>query len=94
MSEALTAAGRNMLKRLAFDPVTREEDFDRLCNAIQNLINARAISGWGVEGGWRWQIHDAGWEALVVSFEQRARREAEDRAFNLERRQAMEWDWR
>lgn len=90
MSGPLTAAGRNMLRRLLFDPVTREEDFDRIANAIQNLINARCISGYGVQEGFRWHIHEPGWKALGADAETIQRKEAEQRAFTLKWRWAIE----
>ena len=86
----ISPAGMKLLHRLMRDPITRTEENDRLAAALQNLISARAIGGTGVPEGWRWQIYDAGFDALRAMPDARAKRVAEDRAFNLRNRQEIE----
>lgn len=89
-TEKISPAGMNMLKRLAFNPVTEAEDSDRVASAIQSLINARAICGYGVPEGFRWHIYEAGWKALGADAETVRRKTAEQDAFTLKWRQAIE----
>lgn len=86
----LTPAARKLLERIAVNPVMSIKEGERSAAPSQCLLEMGLASWFGLGGGCRWIIHEAGWSALGTPPEHVARKLDEQRQFVVGWRQAIE----